>query len=340
MSNDFRMTKRRFSWKWVVLAVLAVIIAASAVVYLGYRHNLEPVDAKSNAAVSFEIPSGQRAPEIAKHLKDAGLIRDANTFVTYVNLHGLRSTLQAGTYSLSPARSVEQIAAILSQGKTASNFLVVPEGSTLAKIETLAAAQGISDTDFKSALADSYTSQYASDRPKGVDLEGYLFPDGYQVIKATTAHSLIQEMLTDFDRKFSPELVSAFAAEGLSPHQGLTLASIIEREVANSSDRPIVAQVFLKRIRDGQALQSDVTVHYAADQLGVAFSTTLDSPYNTYRNKGLPPGPICSPGLDALNAAAHPATTNYSYFLAGKDGKTYFANTFAEHQANIAKYLN
>lgn len=316
--------------------ILGLALASWSWYYLALR----PVQAGSTKTVSFEIPSGQGAPEIATRLKAAGLIRDRIAFQLYIDLHGLRADLQAGTYSLSAAKSSSQIADLLSQGKVARNLLVIPEGSNLVQIEKLAAARGIATADFKAALHDNYNDTYANQRPAGVDLEGYLFPDGYQINSSTTAHSLIQTMLTTFDQKITPDLASSLQAQGLSVNQGLTLASIVEREVANSADRPTVAQVFLSRIKAGQALQSDVTVQYAADQLGVPFNLNLDSPYNTYRSKGLPPGPICSPGLDALTAVAHPSTTDYLYFIAGKDGKTHFAHTLAEHQANIAKYLN
>jgi UPF0755 protein len=146
-------------------------------------------------------------------------------------------------------------------------------------------------------------------------------------------------MLDNFGKRVGPEYTQAFAAEGLTLHQGLTLASVIEKEVHSPADRPIVAQVFLKRFKTGMPLGSDVTTQYAADQLHVPFDTNLDSHYNTRRYPGLPPGPICSPGLGALDAAARPATTDYLYFLSDKNGKTYFAKTYAEHQQNIVKYL-
>lgn len=330
-------TKHRRRRYLIVLAAGFLVLVAFAYTY--YRYELEPVNSHDTSSVSFIIPSGQRVPEIAYRLREAKLIRDKNTFITYVNFHGLRSQLQAGTYSLSPDQSTPIIASILSNGRVSRDLLIIPEGSTLVQIEKLTAKKGISAASFKAALADQYSSQYASQRPAGVDLEGYLFPDGYQIAGSTTAHDLIRQMLATFDQKITPDTVAAFAAEGLSVHQGLTLASIIEKEVANSADRPVVAQVFLSRLKVGQPLQSDVTVQYAADQTGTAFNLNLDSPYNTYRTKGLPVGPICNPGIDAINAAAHPAPTTYSYFVAGKDGKTHFAHTFAEHQANVAKYL-
>jgi UPF0755 protein len=332
-----RITGKRFGSALLVL--LIIIISGGASMYAAYRYQIRPINGRSTTSVSFEIPHGQGVPKIASRLREAGLIRDKNIFLLYVNIHGLRSGLEAGTYSLSSDKSIPEIADILSKGKVMSNLLVIPEGSTLTQIEALATKHGISNADFKAALRDKYTSKYASLRPTKIDLEGYLFPDGYQVSRSTSAHQLVQNMLTTLDRRLTPELVKALATQGLDVHQGLTLASMIEKEVANASDRPIVAQVFLSRLAAGQALQSDVTVLYASALEDVPFDLKLDSPYNTYVHKGLPIGPICSPGLDAINAAAHPAKTDYLYFVSGKDGRTHFSKTLPEHLAKVAKYL-
>ena len=308
--------------------------------YCIYRYELRPVSAQTGT-VDFTVQSGERVPRIADGLKSAGLIRDRNAFITYVTIHNIRAKLEAGTYGLNPSDSSQEIAAIMASGHTLANRMVVPEGFRLAQIESLAAKNGIAPADFEAALAAPHTQPFLSGKPAGVSLEGYLFPDSYEVTKTTTATELVNEMLDDFGQKVGPEYVQAFAAEGLSLHQGLaTTASIVESEVANPYDRPIVAQIFIKRLKIGMPLGSDVTAQYAADLLGVPFSTTIASPYNTLNHAGLPPGPICSPGLNALDAVAHPAATDYLYFLTGKDGKTYYATTYAQHEANIAKYLN
>lgn len=314
---------------------LVLVIAAYAV----YQYELRPVSAESGT-VDFTVQSGERVPRIADGLKSAGLIRDRNAFITYVTIHNIRAKLEAGTYGLSPSDSSQIIASIMASGHTLANRMVVPEGYRLAQIEALAAKNGIAPVDFEVALAAPHTQSFLAAKPAGVSLEGYLFPDSYEVTKTTTATQLVNEMLDDFGQKVGPEYVQAFAAEGLSLHQGLTIASIVESEVANPYDRPVVAQIFIKRLKTGMPLGSDVTAQYAADLLGVPFSTSIASPYNTLNHAGLPPGPICSPGLNALDAVAHPAATDYLYFLTGKDGKTYYATTYAQHEANIAKYLN
>jgi UPF0755 protein len=330
------MSRRSPSRRWATAGLIAIglLLAGS---YISYRLGLRPA-AASGPAQRFEVKSGERVPEIADHLKTAGLIRGRNSFITYLNFHNLRGHINVGTYSISPTLSGPEIADMLAHGKTLTNRLVVPEGSRLSQIEQLAADHGIAKADFKAALAAPHSQSFLAGKPAEVDLEGYLFPDSYEVGATTAATTLVDTMLNTFGSRVGPEYEQAFGAEGLNLHQGLTLASIVEREVSISADRPVVAQIFLKRLRLGMPLGSDVTTHYAAELLGVPFNINLDSHYNTRRYPGLPPGPICSPGLGALDAAAHPATTDYLYFLTGKDGKTYFAKTYPEHQANIDKH--
>jgi len=319
------------------LAVVAVL-AVSAGAYWLYQLDLRPVSSTGKSQ-EFTIASGERPTVVATQLKAAGLIRSRNSFITYLNLHGLRAAVKAGSYSLAPSDSAAKIADIITSGKNLANRLVIPEGYRLTQIEDLAAGHGISKADFAAAVRAPHTQAFLSGRPAGVDLEGYLFPDSYAVDGQTTATALVNTMLDDFGQRVGPQYAAAFAGEGLTLHQGLTLASIVEREVNKPADRPIVAQIFLKRFHLGMPLGSDVTTQYASDLAGVPFNLALDSPYNTRKNAGLPPGPICSPGLGALDAVAHPAATDYLYFLAGSDGVTYYATTLAEHNTNVAKHL-
>jgi len=328
------MKRRRFLL-WAAVAAPLVIIG---LLYVNYRLGLAPV-ASSGAAQNFVVKAGENAPHIAQNLVDAGLLRSRNSFVTYVNFHGLRPRLKVGTYLIAPTMSGSDIADLLAGGRTLTKRLIVPEGYTLSQIETLAIADGIPSDSLKTALNASHSQSFLSGKPASVDLEGYLFPDSYDISGTTTAAQLVNAMLDNFGKRVGSEYVQAFAAEGLTLHQGLTLASIVEREVNNAADRPVVAQIFLKRLKTGMMLGSDVTAKYACDLAGVPFNVDIDSPYNTRRYAGLPPGPISNPGLGSLDAVAHPASTDYLYFLSGKDGKTYFAKTYAEHQANITKHL-
>lgn len=332
-----RQPKRILTRRRVGLLVLAIAVIGAFISYLGYEADLQPVSS-SGKSVDFEITSGERVPTIADKLKAAGLIRNRNSFITYVSLHGLRLQVKAGSFSLAPTDSVAKIAAIITNG-TSSNRLVIPEGTQLTGIEALAAEHGISKADFQAAVRAPHTQAFLASRPPGVDLEGYLFPDSYAIDSTTTAASLVNQMLDDFGRRVGPEYTQAFAAEGLTLNQGVTLASIVEREVNKPADRPIVAQIFLKRFHMGMPLGSDVTTQYASELAGVPFNLNLNSPYNTRLNAGIPPGPICSPGLSSLDAVAHPSATDYLYFVAGSDGVTYYATTLAQHNMNVAQHL-
>ncbi|HEY2003655.1 MAG TPA: endolytic transglycosylase MltG [Candidatus Saccharimonadia bacterium] len=323
--------------RWVPGALITLILLLVPLSYIIYRLDLRPL-AKTGSTKEFRVMPGENAPSIATRLKAAGLIRDRNAFVTYINFHGLRPHLKLGTYLLAPTMSANLIAEDIAGGKTLTKRLVVPEGYRLSQIEAEAVSSGMNQQAFEAALAAPHGQSFLAGKPAGVDLEGYLFPDSYSVDTATTPAELVNAMLDNFGARVGAEYVQAFAAEGLTLHQGLTIASIVEREVNIPEDRPIVAQIFITRLHTGMPLGSEVTARYAASLLGVPFTTTVDSPYNTLTHTGLPPGPICSPGLSALDAVAHPATTNYLYFITGADHKDYFAHTYAEHQANIAKY--
>jgi len=334
----YKLPSERLKRRWpLVMGVVTVALLGALAV--GYFSELRPVTAGSPTQ-TFTIAAGEGSTELAAALKDAGLIRSRLVFEAYVNLTGLRSKLQAGTYSLSSSSSTPDIAKAIAGGQVASQKITIPEGYTIAQITKLVSDYGIDSTDFAAAVKDAHSQGFLTGRPAGVNLEGYLFPDSYEVTPDITAADLVNTMLDDFGRRVAPTYGSAFAADGLTLHQGVTLASIVEKEVSKAADRPIVAQIFIKRLTEGVSLGSDVTVQYAADLLGRPFNINLDSPYNTRLHTGLPPGPICNPGVDSLDAVAHPANTDYLYFLAGKDGKTHFAKTYAEHQRNIQLYLN
>jgi UPF0755 protein len=197
-----------------------------------------------------------------------------------------------------------------------------------------------------------FDHDFLADRPEGVtSLEGFLFPDTYEFPSDATARDVIARMLDTFGQRFTPELREQARAQGLTVYQAVTLASIVEREAVLPEERPIIASVFLNRLRAGMHLNADPTVQYALGYQGEGHGwwkrpllledLEVDSPYNTYRHVGLPPGPICNPGLAALEAVVNPADTRYLYFVANDvagDGSHVFAETLEEHNANIAKY--
>jgi UPF0755 protein len=220
------------------------------------------------------------------------------------------------------------------------NVTILP-GKTLADIKQLLIRDGFVARDIDAAFAQQYSSPLLASKPAGVNLEGYIFPDTYQITSETTVPELLEQTFSTFySRLQAAGLPQALVAKGFTLHQAITLASIIEQEASNSADRRQIAQVFEKRLASDMVLGSDVTFIYAAKQLGVAPSPTLDSPYNTRITKGLPPGAIGNFGLDAIAAVANPAPGDYLYFVAGDDGTVHYANTEAEHEANVAKYCS
>jgi UPF0755 protein len=201
---------------------------------------------------------------------------------------------------------------------------------------------GYSDDEITEAFNASYVADYPllfSGKPESADLEGYIYGQTYKMASGSSVKQILMRTFDEFEAQIKEnKLVEAYQARNLSLYQGITLASIIQREVPNDADQKQVAQIFFTRLNSGMMLGSDVTYHYAADKAGVARDHTLDSPYNTRKYAGLPPGPIASPGISSLLAVASPAPGDYVYFLSGDDHKTYYAHTNEEHEANIVNH--
>ena len=338
---------RRYQIMLVGLVVLILGLLGGA--YGWYRYELQPVDNSSTQKQIFTIKAGEGAREVSRRLVDGGLVRSYDASIIYLTIHGDRSGLKTGSFEVSPGQSTPELLAVIVDGKLKIKKLTIPEGTVLVRIETLVAEQGISRASFDAALAGDHSSySVLSSKPASSSMEGYLFPDTYNISPETSADALVHSMLDNLTAKLNQDILDGFKAQGLSIHQGLTLASIVEKEAFRDQDRAGVAQVFLRRLALKKPFESDAIVQYAIDlnaQSGkgtIPVTTaiaTLNSPYNSYKNAGLPPGPICNPGLASMEAVAHPATTDYLFFLADKDGVTHFTKTFEEHQANISKYL-
>lgn len=316
--------------------------------------------------VRFEIAPGTPARAIGKQLLAAGLISDDLLFEAYVRSKGLSDQLEAGTFVLNPAMTMVQIVDILQHAEATSVTITIPEGWRLEQVaDYLAAAKVFSDT----TTAEAYRTQaqsgdltgldvsrypFLQDRPAGTSLEGYLFPDTYEIPAAgATPADVLSRQLDVFSERVLPVYESAVASgtTTLNLYQVLTLASIVEREAVVPAERPDIAAVYLNRLAQGMRLEADPTVQYAMGyqkDTGQWWKTpvfleeysSVVSPYNTYLNDGLPPGPIASPGLSSIEAVLNPSHNNYLYFVAKPDGsgEHVFASTFAEHQANVQRY--
>ena len=322
-------------------ALLVVLVLATIVTWQFYEHNLKPVSSHA-VAQTVTIDSGATLPQIADLLHSKGIIRNAWTFEAYVRHKGAGSYLQAGTYSLSPSQSVQDIVGQLTHGKVTTELVTILPGQTIEQIRQSLLNDGFAKDDVDTALNPATYENNAAlvDKPIGNSLEGYLYPDSFQRDSTTKATTIVQESIAEMQQHLTPGLRAAFAKQGLSTYQGIVLASIVEKEVSKASDRPQVAQVFLLRMSQGMQLGSDVTAMYGSELAGQGKSLTADTPYNTLIHTGLPPTPISNVDDSALQAVAHPAGTDWLYFVAGDDGTTHFAHTLQEHEANTAQYCH
>ena len=316
-----------------LLSSLAILIMIAYMI-----RYLDPVDADAKP-VQLKIVRGMSSQAIAKQLAHKDLIHNPWAFLLAAHLSGVTHRLQVGSYHLSGAMSIPQIIDHLKDGKVITHQLVVPEGLTIADIGKLWEQGGFgSAADFNEAAKDAkWKLNY---KIEGKTLEGYLFPDTYQFPDGAPPELLIQTMLDEFERRWSAELSEEAKALGFSKHEIITLASIIETEARVPDERSLISAVFHNRLRRGWKLQADPTALYGLgnpNRPPTAADLRIDSPYNTYLYKGLPPGPICNPGIASILAALRPALTEYMYFVASGGGKHYFSKTLREHRNMINK---
>jgi UPF0755 protein len=317
---------------------LLILVGIIGVRYV-YNQNLKPVS--SNQQVTpVTVKDGASVDGIAKDLESKKLIRSAWAFRLYVSSNEAQASMKAGSYEFAPSQSVADIVAQLTRGKVATNLVTILPGQRLDQVRKRLIQEGFAETDVDNALnpANYKDNPALVDKPAGATLEGYLYPDSYQRTSATTASDIITDSLEQMNKHLTPDLRSAFAKQGLSTYQGIILSSIVEKEVSKTADRQQVAQTFLKRLAGGMSLQSDVTAFYGAILAGQQPSTHYDSAYNTYNIKGLPPTPISNVSTSSLDAVAHPATTDWLYFVAGDDGNTYFSTNLQDHEAKVKQY--
>jgi len=323
--------------------IVLIVVAGAAVFGVMYVRINEPYRGYDAAEQFVEIPQGAGSRTIGERLVAAGVVRDHPTFRSALWMSGEGRRLKAGEYRFDQPMTPFQVIDKIARGDVYVVNLTLPEGLTIAEMAKLFESHGLgSAQSFVSAASDARLI-HALD-PAAHDLEGYLFPDTYALPRHTTAAQLMKLAVDRFERVFTPELRSDAAAAQLTVRQAVTLASIVEKESARADERPRVASVYVNRLRIGMPMQCDPTVIYALSRAG-KYSGNLhredlafDSPYNTYRYPGLPPGPIASPGRGALEAAVHPATSEYLYFVSRNDGSHEFARTLEEHNRNVQKY--
>ncbi len=323
----------------LLIISIIVLIIGTFMVRTVYINSLKPVSS-STTTTYFTVSSGMSVDKIASGLKNAGLIKSSSAFKNYLRTNELNEKLQAGTYIISPSMSVQQIVAKMISGDVAKNLLTILPGKRIDEIKEAFSKAGYTAAQIDRAFnASNYLGHpVLKYLPKGASLEGFLYPDSFQKTTETSAETIVRESLDEMEKHLSADIIADFANHGLSPYQGIILTSIVYQETGDTTYMPTVAQVFLSRLSIGMMLQSNVTANYAADIAGKTRDVTIDSPYNTYLIKGLPPGPISNVTDNALKAVAHPDTTDYLYFIAGDDGKMYFSRTQAEHNQAISQH--
>ena len=327
---------------FLFLVALAVAGAVGAAGFL-YMRTSEPFKGYQGAEQFVTIEPGSGSRTIGQRLIDAGVVRDAVTFRAALWLSGRARSLQAGEFRfdrpMTPADVIDKIA----RGDVHNLRITFPEGLTIREMARIYEQQGFGTAaDFIEAAGD--TSGIRDIDMEATDVEGYLFPETYSVPRGTTGSTLVSLMVGRFRQLFTAEMQRSAQAQGLTPRDAVALASLVEKETAQPAERPVVAAVYLNRLKIGMGMQADPTVIYALQRAG-RYDGNLrrddllfDSPYNTYRYSGLPPGPIASPGLASLQAAVSPAAVDYLYFVSRNDGSHVFARTLAEHNENVRRY--
>jgi UPF0755 protein len=329
-----------------VLAALIVSVPGAWLAYALYARAHEPYRGFPGTEQFVEVPSGAGSRTIGDRLVQAGVVRDARTFRTALWLTGDARKLQAGEYRFDKPLAAVDVIRKIARGEVHLVMLTFPEGLTLAEMADVFERAGFgSAASFLEAARDpSALSAIKEIDPAAGDLEGYLFPDTYALPRGTGAARVVRAMVDRFRQVLTGEITMTSETRGLSVRQLVTLASLVEKETARAEERSQVEAVYANRLRIGMPLQCDPTVIYAL-QLAGKWNGNLrrddlqfDSPYNTYRYPGLPPGPIAAPGRASLQAAASPAAHDFLYFVSRNDGSHEFARTLAEHNRNVQRY--
>lgn len=329
-----RLNKPVYILITVIASLLLVFGVSGIVVRFWYVEQLKPLSANSRNVV-IVIPSGYTTNQIAKLLYDKGVIKSARAFEWYVRSHDLRDDLKAGQYLLSPHQSTQDVVAMITEGKIKKDLFTILPGQRIDQIKQALIKYGYKESDVDFALRASNYKNYPAliAKPNNASLEGYLYPDSFQTTSSTTPDQLIRQSLDQMAKILTPDTINAFQKHGLGIHQAITLASIIEQEADKANDKNMIAGVFYNRLKINMPLGSDVTYKYASVIAGQQPNPFIDSPYNTRKYAGLPPGPISNVTEQSIEAVANPKTSDYLYFVAGDDGKIYYSKTIEEHEA-------
>lgn len=302
--------------KYFITLIVAVILLSVFFVYQGIYYPIEP---GSDETVMFLVKKGEGAKEISINLKKQGLIRYTSLFRVYTLIEDKAEELKAGEYELSFSMNVPEIVNKLASGDRIKKIITIIEGWTVKDI-----------------------ADYLEVEELNSDLEGYLFPDTYEISPEDGIEEIIEKMLANFDKKLTLELREEITSQGKTIHEIVIMASLVEKEVRTFEDKKIVSGILWKRIENNMPLQVDATITYITGRKSTEIlqeELEIDSPYNTYKYKGLPFGPICNPGMESILAAIYPESSEYWFYLSTLEGETIFSKTLKEHNEARAKYL-
>lgn len=330
---------------FVIIGIVATCLLGVAGTFFWYKTQLRPVDTNSQESVQVVVSPGETVTDVTQQLEKDGLIKSALALQMYHRLER-PNEVRAGVYTVSKQQTAASILHKMQAGDTDEARIMFKPGETIFDARKVLKEAGYSDK----AITDAFKKQYTkypmmAERPVGSTVEGFILGETYSYTKRYTVEnildrpfSLLQQYITD------EKLEEAFKKQGLTLYQGIILASIIQKEVSKPDDMALVSSVFHNRIKKNMPLGSDVTAAYGVQVQGrktsVVEAVGIDTPYNTRIHTGLPPAPIASPGMRSLRAAANPADSPYLYFVAGDDGKTYFATTNEEHERNTKEHCD
>ena len=338
---------KKVAWIFGVLFVVGVVLGGSL---FWDSYVISPEKDASEKALHIE--EGMSVREIAQLLKEHELIQSPFFFSAYVKFADAQSGLQAGDYLLKPGMSYRSLVSTLSHAQVQEVQMTFPEGYTLSQMgqTVMSMFPTITEANWQAVVSHpselSVGLELVAGIPSGQSLEGYLFPDTYRFQADVQAKTIVETMLVTLSRRLAEAGIVVpthlVMQNGMTLHEVLTLASIVEREVRSPEDMAHVAGIFLTRMEIGMALQADATVNYVTGKKDAAISledSKIDSPYNTYTHLGLPPGPISNPGINAIRAVLNPIDSEDLYYLTSEDGTVHYAQTFDQHIANKYQYL-
>jgi uncharacterized YceG family protein len=336
--------RRKHSWAGRIFALLVLVLAAALIWFV--VELFQPFHGSPHGSVTVTVPGHSNARQIGDELAKDGVIPSGFFFEVRATLAGERGDLRAGTYHLQLGMTYGAVLKILTTAPPAAKTtnITIVEGRTRAQINDLLRSQGVTGSYYAATRRSPLINFAAYGAPRHTpDLEGFLFPDTYQLVEPISVSKLVSDQLTTFKQEFGRVNLGYARSRHLTPYDVLIIASMVEAEAATSHDQPLIASVIYNRLADGMPLQIDATTRYATGNYTKPLTNAQlnsRSPYNTRVHKGLPPTPIDNPGLAAMQAAAHPAHTNFLYFVAKVcgNGSSVFESNYQQFQADVAKY--